>query len=67
MAYNQLYTEYKDDLHIYQKQKQAIINISDYIVYTTLIAYLPIINGLNIVHKQLQAFKAYASPNHLRS
>ena len=52
-AYNQLYTEYKDDLHVYQKQKQAIINISDYIVCTTLIAYLPLIDGLDIVYKRL--------------
>ena len=62
MAYNQLYTKYKDDLHIYQKQKQAIINISDYIVYTTLIAYLPLIDGLDIVYKRLQALKHALAP-----
>ena len=53
MAYNQLYAKYKDNLRVYQKQKQAIINISDYIVCTTLIAYLPLIDGLDIVYKRL--------------
>ena len=37
-AYNQLYTEYKDDLRVHQKQKQAINDISNYIVRTTSVA-----------------------------
>ena len=52
-AYNQLYTEYKDNLHIYQKQKQAINGISNYIIHSTSVAYLPLIDGLDTVHKQL--------------
>src|SRR6266576_6166271 len=60
--YNQLYAKYKDDLRVYQKQKQAIINISDYIIHTTLIAYLPLINGLDTVHKRLQALKHALAP-----
>jgi len=61
-AYNQLYAEYKDDLRVHQKQEQAISNISNYIVRTISIAYLPLINGLNIVHKQLQALKHTLAP-----
>ena len=52
-AYNQLYAEYKDDLRIYQKQKQAINSISNYIIRTILVAYLPLINGLDTVHERL--------------
>jgi hypothetical protein len=54
-AYNQLYAEYKDDLRTHQKQEQAISDISNYIVRTTSVAYLPLINGLDTVYKRLQA------------
>ena len=40
-AYNQLYTEYKDDLRVHQKQKQAINDTSNYIVRSTSVAYHP--------------------------
>ena len=52
-AYNQLYTKYKDDLRIYQKQEQAINDISNYIVRTISVAYLPLINGLDTVYERL--------------
>ena len=61
-AYNQLYAEYKDDLHVHQKQEQALSNISDYIVRTTSVAYLPLIDGLKTVHEQLQALKHALAP-----
>ena len=62
IAYNQLYAEYKDDLRIYQKQEQAINDISNYIVRTTSVAYLPLINGLDTVYEQLQALKKALAP-----
>ena len=52
-VYNQLYSEYKDDLRVYQKQKQAINNISNYIIRTISVAYLPLIDGINTVYKRL--------------
>ena len=52
-AYNQLYSKYKDDLRVYQKQKQAINDISNYIICTTSVAYLPLINGIDTVYKRL--------------
>jgi len=61
-AYNQLYAEYKDDLRIYEKQKQAINGISNYIVRSTSVAYLPLIDGLNTVHERLQALKTALAP-----
>ena len=61
-AYNQLYTEYKDDLRIYQKKEQAINDISNYIVRTTSVAYLPLIDGLDTVHERLQALKKALAP-----
>jgi len=61
-AYNQLYAKYKDDLHTYKKQKRAINNISNYIVRTTSVAYLPLIDDLNTVHKRLQALKTALAP-----
>ncbi len=61
-AYNQLYAKYKDDLRVHQKQEQAISNISDYIVRTTSIAYLPLINGLRTVHERLQVLKHALAP-----
>ena len=64
-AYNQLYTEYKDDLRIHQKRKQAINDISNYIVCTTSVAYLPLIDGLDTVHERLQAFKNALAPTTL--
>ena len=45
--------EYKDDLHVHQKQEQAINNISNYIVRITLVAYLPLIKDLGIVYERL--------------
>jgi hypothetical protein len=60
--YNQLYTEYKDDLRIYQKQKQAINDISNYIVRTTSVAYLPLIDDLDTVYKRLKALKKALAP-----
>jgi len=53
IAYNQLYAEYKNDLHVHQKQEQAINNISNYIIRTTLVAYLPLIKDLGTVYKRL--------------
>ena len=47
---------------MYQKQEQAISNISDYIIHTTLIAYLPLINGLDTIYKRLQALKHALAP-----
>jgi len=64
-AYNQLYTKYKDDLRVHQKRKQAINDISNYIIYTTSVAYLPLINGLNTVHERLQEFKNALAPTTL--
>src|SRR6266566_2023716 len=61
-AYNQLYAEYKDDLRVHQKQEQAINDISNYIVRTTSIAYLPLIDGLDTVHERLQALKHALAP-----
>ena len=61
-AYNQLYAEYKDDLRVHEKQKQAINNISNYIVRTTSVVYLPLIEGLNTVHERLQALKNALAP-----
>ena len=61
-VYNQLYVEYKDDLRIYQKQKQAISDISNYIVRSTSVAYLPLIDGLDTVHERLQALKTALAP-----
>ena len=61
-AYNQLYAEYKDDLRIHQKQKQAINSISNYIIRTTSVAYLPLINGLDTVHERLQELKKALAP-----
>jgi len=52
-AYNQLYAEYKDNLRIHQRREQAINDISNYIVYTTLVAHLPLIDGFKIVYKWL--------------
>ena len=52
-AYNQLYTKYKDDLRIYQKKKQAINDISNYIICIISVAYLPLINSLDTVYKRL--------------
>jgi hypothetical protein len=60
--YNQLYTEYKDDLRIHQKQKQAINDISNYIVRTTSVAYLPLIDGLDTVYERLKALKKALAP-----
>ena len=60
--YNQLYSEYKDDLRIHQKREQAISDISNYIVRTTSIAYLPLINGLDTVHERLQALRSALAP-----
>ena len=62
IAYNQLYTEYKDDLHIHQKQKQAINGISTYIIRSISVAYLPLIDGLDTVHKRLQVLKNALAP-----
>ena len=61
-AYNQLYAEYKDDLRIHQKQEQAINDISNYIVRTTSVAYLPLIDGLDTVYGRLQALKTTLAP-----
>ena len=61
-AYNQLYTKYKDNLHIYQKKEQAINNISNYIICMISVAYLPLINGLDMVYKRLQVFKKALTP-----
>jgi hypothetical protein len=63
--YNQLYAEYKDDMRIYQKQKQAINDISNYIVRTTSVAYLPLIDGLDTVYKWLKALKKALAPTTL--
>ena len=62
IAYNQLYAEYKDDLRIHQKQEQAISNVSTYIVRSTSVDYLPLINGLDTVHERLQALKTALAP-----
>ena len=61
-AYNQLYAEYKDDLRIHQKRKQAINDISNYIVCTASVAYLPFIDGLDTVHERLRALKNALAP-----
>ncbi len=61
-AYNQLYAEYKDDLRIHEKQEQAINGISNYIVRSTSVAYLPLIDGLDTVHERLQALKTALAP-----
>ena len=61
-AYNQLYAKYKDDLHVHQRKKQAINNISNYIIYFTSVAYLPLIKGLDTVYKRLQALKNALAP-----
>ena len=61
-AYNQLYAKYKDDLRVHQKQKQAINDISNYVVRTTSVAYLPLIDGLDTVHERLQALKNALAP-----
>jgi len=61
-AYNQLYAEYKDDLRVHQKKEQAINDISNYIVRTTSVAYLPLIDGLETVHERLQALKNALAP-----
>jgi hypothetical protein len=60
--YNQLYAKYKNDFYIHKKQKQAINNINNYIIYTTLVAYLLLINSLKTVYKQLQALKKILTP-----
>ena len=62
IAYNQLYAEYKDDLRIHQKQKQAINGISTYIVRSISVAYLPLIDGLDTVHERLRALKNALAP-----
>jgi len=64
-AYNQLYAEYKDDLRIYEKQEQAINGISNYIVRSTSVTYLPLIDGLDTVHERLQALKTALAPTTL--
>jgi hypothetical protein len=61
-AYNQLYAEYKDDLRVHEKKKQAINDISNYIVRTTSVAYLPLIDGLNTIHERLKALKTALAP-----
>ena len=61
-AYNQLYAEYKDDLRVHQKREQAINDISNYIVRSTSVAYLPLIDGLDTVHERLQALKNTLAP-----
>ena len=62
ITYNQLYSEYKDDLRIHQRQKQALNDISNYIVRTTSVAYLPLIDGLDTVYERLQALKKALAP-----
>jgi len=62
IAYNQLYAEYKDDLRVHQKQEQAINNISNYIVRTTSVAYLPLIKDLGMVYERLQELKTILAP-----
>jgi hypothetical protein len=52
-------------LRIYEKQKQAINGISNYIVRLTLVAYLPLIDGLDTVHERLQALKTALAPTTL--
>jgi hypothetical protein len=64
-AYNQLYAEYKDDLRVHEKKKQAINDISNYIVRTTSVAYLPLIDGLNTIHERLKALKTALAPTSL--
>jgi len=49
-------------LRIYEKQKQAINGISNYIVRSTSVAYLPLIDGLDTVHERLQALKTALTP-----
>src|ERR1700722_17426811 len=61
-AYNQLYAEYKDDLRIHEKQKQAINDIRNYIVRTTSVAHLPLIDGLNTVQVQSSMLEAVRVP-----
>ena len=56
-AYNQIYAEYKDDLRIHQKKEQAISDISNYVVRTTSVSYLPLIDGLDTVYERLKALK----------
>ena len=60
--YNQLYAEYKDNLRIYEKQKQAISSVSNYIVRSTSVAYLPLIDGLDTAHERLKALKTALAP-----
>ena len=60
--YSQLYTEYKDDLRVHEKQKQAINGISNYIVCSISVAYLPLIDGLDMVHERLQELKKALAP-----
>jgi hypothetical protein len=52
----------KDDLRIYQKQKQAINGIGTYIVRSISVAYLPLIDGLDTVHERLQELKKALAP-----
>src|SRR6266566_3341610 len=52
----------KDDLRIHEKQEQAINGISNYIVHSTSVAYLPLIDGLDTVHERLQALKTALAP-----
>ena len=61
-AYNQLYAKYKDDLRVHQKKEQAIRDISNYIVRSTSVAYLPLIDGVKTVHERLQALKTVLAP-----
>ena len=53
ITYNQLYAKYKDDLRVYQKQEQAINDISSYIVRIISVAYLPLIKDLKTVYERL--------------
>ena len=61
-VYNQLYAKYKDNLRTHQKKEQAINDISNYIIRTTLVAYFPFIDGLKTVHERLQALKQALAP-----
>ena len=47
---------------MHQKQEQAINNISNYIICTTSVDYLPLINGLKTAHKRLKALKTALTP-----
>jgi hypothetical protein len=64
-VYSQLYAKYKDNLRIHQKQEQAINDISNYIVRTTSVAYLPLIDGLDTVYERLKALKKALAPTTL--